>query len=79
MTNSAMSPGHGRPTIDNTRSPDRCGAGRLSQTPTMPLHLFSHRPLGNFKPHPMATRDALGTLPKGAGELPLHTSAPPLT
>lgn len=45
VTSSAMSPGHGRATIDNTRSPDRVEPGCRHKTPTLPLHLLWHFPL----------------------------------
>lgn len=77
MTNSAMSPGHGRATIDNTRSPDPGGAGLRSQNPNVAVTSCLALPLGNFKPHPMATWDVLDTLPKRAGELSLHTLGAP--
>lgn len=52
------------------------GAGRLSQNPNVAVTSHLALPLGNFKPHPMATWDVLDTLPNGAGELPLHTLGP---
>lgn len=74
MTISAMLPGHGRETIDKTRSPDRVEPC-CCHKPQHRRYISSRiAPLGDFKPHPMATRDVLGILLKGAGELPLHTS-----
>lgn len=40
-----MSPGHGRATIDKTRSPDRVEPGGCHKTPTLPLRLVWHSPL----------------------------------